>query len=187
MFHFNDFKDTDPTAHTTSPETLATYCKPPRAADGKVITSLRNRHHFPSAANAPYENDIVVNMDYYNCEHPMARGSAQKKKHWAYLGEIISMNKISRLMLTARDMAGNEILVAFHLECKRREGRTGPSLRTITPDFSVSERGTAVEDGVSMAVGHTIVVAYAELHDFMDLSTGFRIEYDERMNFKVHN
>lgn len=98
------------------------------------------------------------------------------------------MMKISRLMLSTRDMAGNKLPIWFYLDYEginRRRRQPGGPFRICNPDFSISERGTAVEDGVSMAVGQTIVVVYPELHDFQDSSTGIRIDYDERMGFKV--
>ena len=101
------------------------------------------------------------------------------------------MVKISRLVLITRDMAGNEIPIGFYLDYEGTERRPrrgeGGVFKACCPDLSVSERGIAVEDGVRMAVGQTIVVLYPELHDFLDLTTGIRIDYDERMAFKVSN
>ena len=163
--------------HTTKPGAPMT-ANIPRTAEGKVITSLKNRYHFPTVVNAPHENEVPE--DYFGWDfgaddelHPCP------KKHWAYLGEITRIMRITRLVLTTRDMAGKEIPIAFYL--KNRNG----VVKHCNPNLSLYENRSTVEDGVRMAVGQTIVVVYPEMHGFLDQSTGIKLESEGRMDFKV--
>ncbi|KIL64744.1 hypothetical protein M378DRAFT_162886, partial [Amanita muscaria Koide BX008] len=159
----NPFKDNDPTSHTTNPRTGTSRSPIPVTASGIPITSLRNRYHFPSAANLPHDDDIDRNYFEWN----PTSGSFRPKKHWAYLGEIIAMEKQTRLHLTTRDMADNEVSAWLCLD-HFGNGHPGNASRFTKPDHSVAKMGKAVEGGIKMAVGQTIVVVYTELRDFTD-------------------
>lgn len=178
----NPFRDTDTTSHSTNPAVESKSPVPVNAA-GQAITSLRNRYHFPSAANLPHDDDIDTNYFGWN---PISR-SYRPKKHWAYLGEITDMKRVARLHLMTRDMAGNNVPVWFHFE------HTGNGRPEWMGDWRWEQgdpTGTITEaraDGVTLKVGHTLVVTYAELRDFADArrTCGLRIDGDEKPTFKV--
>ncbi|KAM6492057.1 hypothetical protein JOM56_011781 [Amanita muscaria] len=94
------------------------------------------------------------------------------------------MEKQTRLHLTTRDMADNEVSVWFCLD-HFGNGHPGNASRFTKPDHSVAKMGKAVEGGIKMAVGQTIVVVYTELRDFTDGTCGIRIDGDELKGFKV--
>jgi len=94
------------------------------------------------------------------------------------------MEKLARLHLTTRDLAGIEIPIWFHLDHFGNE-RPAPLVRVFTPDSDVAASGTAVEDGVTLKVGHTFVMVYPELRSFRDGTCGIRVDGDEKAGFKV--
>jgi len=176
----NPFCDTERNSHTTNPAVIS-KSEVPVNASGQAITSLRNRYHFPSAANLPHDDDIDEN--YFGWVHNA--GSFRPKKHWAYLGEITGMKRVARLNLVTRDMAGNTVPVWFHFEhygLGRPEWMGDWKRHQGDPASTITE---AQVDGAVVKVGHTLVIVYPELRDFEDKTCGLRIDGDERPAFKV--
>jgi len=178
----NPFCDTEENSHTTNPAGTSKSVVPV-SATGQAITSLRNRYHFPSAANLPHDDDIDKN--YFGMDHNA--GMFLPQKHWAYFGEIVNMKRVARLNLVTRDMAGNSVPVWFHFE---HYGNGRPRWMGDWEWEQGDPAGTITEaraDGVTLKVGHTLVIVYAELRDFEDKNKtcGLRIDGDERPTFKV--
>ncbi|KAF8428630.1 hypothetical protein EV426DRAFT_571254 [Tirmania nivea] len=178
----NPFRDTERNSHTTNPVAISKSEVPVNAA-GQPVTSLRNRYHFPSAANLPHDDDIDKN--YFSLDQ--TTGSFRPKKHWAYLGEITDMKRVARLNLVTRDMAGNSVPVWFHFE---HYGNGRPKWMGDWKWEHGDPAGTITEaqaDGATLKVGNTLVIVYAELRDFEDKNRtcGLRIDGDERATFKV--
>ncbi|KAF8443528.1 hypothetical protein BGX38DRAFT_1261117 [Terfezia claveryi] len=178
----NPFHDTERNSHTTNPAGIS-RSKAPVNASGQVVTSLRNRYHFPSAANLPHDDDIDKN--YFGWDRNA--GSFRPKKHWAYFGEITDMKRVARLNLVTRDIAGNSVPVWFHFE---HYGLGRPKWMGDWKWEQGDPAGTITEaqaDGVTLKVGHTLVIVYPELRDFEDKNEtcGLRIDGDERPTFKV--
>lgn len=72
----NPFCDTERNSHTTNPAGTSKSLVPV-SATGQAITSLRNRYHFPSAANLPHDDDIDKN--YFGLGHNAGVFLPQKK------------------------------------------------------------------------------------------------------------
>lgn len=130
--------------------------------------SLRNGLHFPSFRSTPHENDI--DESYYTIQPNMVY---HPKKHWCFFGEIKSLSNFNRLRLEVQDSNGDVIPVAFHMQ--------RPGMRIFTPDMTVYSE--IQKYNVKFKVGHTFAYLYAQQHDFLDGSCGFRIE--EEGHFKA--
>lgn len=109
-------------------------------------SDLRNRSTFPSFAEIPHEDD-------YDTEYYRECGSIlYPRKHWCFLGEIVDAAYIIRMVIDARDMSGNIVRIYCHDDT--RGSRFEPICKK----------------------GHTIAILYAEAHNFMDGTQGFRLE-----------
>ncbi|KIK30079.1 hypothetical protein PISMIDRAFT_383572 [Pisolithus microcarpus 441] len=107
-------------------------------------SDLNNPLTFPTFWGLPPEyesNDI----DLY---------STKPRKHWCFLGKIVSSSVLVRLALEVEDKEGHRLLVAFHTD----------------------DRGAAFLD--QCKEGHTIAVLYATQHTFAFSPPGLRLEQD---------
>lgn len=98
-------------------------------------SSLRDEETFPPYPELPGDHNLI-----------------SASRHWCFLGEIITYNFFSRLVLHVHDRAGRSLLIAFYTD----------------------DAGTLMGD--SCKAGHTIAVLYAQQHNFLDGSVGVRIE-----------
>lgn len=73
-------------------------------------------------------------------------------QHWCFLGEIETYDFIARLVIHVRDRAGQKLPVALYTD----------------------DRGALIRD--SCKPGHTVAILYAQQRNFLDGSTGVRIE-----------
>lgn len=121
--------------------------------------------HFPSYKQLPHDNDL--NEDYYSLDG--RSGVYRPGMHWCYIAEIIRDDTFVRPMFLVKDKEGHESRVAFHLE-----GRTGPMIRQIPPQFGAVEPPSF--NKVPCKVGNTICIMYANQHDFADFTHGIRVE-----------
>ncbi|KAI6048013.1 hypothetical protein EDC04DRAFT_2620972 [Pisolithus marmoratus] len=80
--------------------------------------------------------------------------STKPRRHWCFLGKIISSSVVVRLALQVEDTEGHRLLVAFHTD----------------------DRGAAFMD--QCKEGHTIAVLYATQHTFAFSPPGLRLEQD---------
>jgi len=131
--------------------------------------NLRSMLSFPSFRELPKDD----NLDDIYYGFSALRGTWRPCRHWVFLAEIVedltfrlpdgvplvSMFRsgdlgIQRPRFSVRDRAGDEHIVAYHIE------------RLELPAFEKKKH----------AVGHTLAVYYANGHDFMDFTSGLRIE-----------
>ena len=112
-------------------------------------SDLNNPNTFPSFLNLLDEHEI--NDTYFSSRKP--------RKHWCFLGRVVSSDVLVRLMLQVEDKKGRKILVAFHTDDR------GAGFQTLcTP-------------------GSTIAVLYATQHTFAFSPPGLRLE--EATHIKV--
>jgi len=105
-------------------------------------SDLNNPSTFPTFLNLPTEHQ--VNTAYLSSTKP--------RKHWCFLGRVVSSSVLVRLTLQVEDRKGHKILVAFHTDDR------GASFRELcTP-------------------GSTIAVLYATQHTFAFSPPGIRVE-----------
>ena len=131
---------------------------------GLVHTNLRDEKAFPSFSQCPHENDIPY--AYYR---ERGDGAYAPIRHWCFLGEISDRLVFNRLCLWVKDRKGEALTPAnFHLE-SRTFGRT------FTPGMSNFPVHRNVPEPLTNK-GNTIAILYAQQHNFMDGSVGFRIE-----------
>ncbi|KAL4070535.1 hypothetical protein J3A83DRAFT_4094374 [Scleroderma citrinum] len=107
-------------------------------------SDLNNGLTFPAFWDLPSEYEI--SESYLSSTTP--------RKHWCFLGKIISSNVLVRLTLEVEDKAGHRLLVAFHTD----------------------DRGAAFQD--LCLQDHTIAVLYATQHTFAFSPPGLRLEED---------
>lgn len=107
-------------------------------------SDLNNALTFPSFQELPSEHEISETY----------LSSTKPRKHWCFLGQIVSSNVVVRLTLDVEDREGNRLLVAFH-----------------TDDRGAAFRNLCVR-------GHTIAVLYATQHTFAFSPPGLRLEED---------
>ncbi|KIK97679.1 hypothetical protein PAXRUDRAFT_824679 [Paxillus rubicundulus Ve08.2h10] len=69
-------------------------------------SDLNNPDTFPSFSNLPAEYEI---RDTY-------LPSANPRKHWCFLGRVVSSGVLVRLALDVEDKEGHKFLVAFHTD-----------------------------------------------------------------------
>lgn len=110
------------------------------------ILNFRNEAAFPAFEDLPGEND--VNLDFYQSEDGF---SYRPRRHWAFLGEIMNVDSLFRLRLLVKDKRDQQIPIAFY----------------------TSQVGNEIAPSILKA-GYTVVVLYAEIHGFLDLSYGIR-------------
>lgn len=123
--------------------TLISHTKQGNSPMVPLSTSdLNNSNTFPAFLNLPDEYEI--NDTYFSSTKP--------RKHWCFLGRVISSHVLVRLMLEVEDRKGHKILVAFHTE----------------------DRGAAFQ--ALCTPGSTIAVLYATQHTFAFSPPGLRLE-----------
>ncbi|KAG6380754.1 hypothetical protein JVT61DRAFT_5137 [Boletus reticuloceps] len=105
-------------------------------------SDLNNPVTFPTFLNLPAEYEI--NDAYFSSTKP--------RKHWCFLGRVISSNVMVRLSLEVEDKKGHRILVAFHTD----------------------DRGASFQ--AQCTPGSTIAVLYATQHIFAFSPPGVRLE-----------
>ncbi|KAF9225315.1 hypothetical protein BS17DRAFT_778434 [Gyrodon lividus] len=105
-------------------------------------SDLNNAHTFPSFFNLPAEYEI--NDAYFSSTNP--------RKHWCFLGRVVSSGVLVRLSLEVEDQKGHKFLVAFHTD----------------------DRGAAFQ--ALCNAGNTIAVLYATQHTFAFSPPGLRLE-----------
>jgi len=125
----------------------------------KGSLDLRNQMHFPTFSSLPDDSDF--DLGYYGEEH---YGVYAPVKHWCLLAEIVERTGIPflRPMVTAKDKAGKEFLVALYLDND-----------VVLPDFWHKY----------CKPGNVMVIMYACSHSFMDGQIGIRVEDVE--NIKI--
>ncbi|KAH7930444.1 hypothetical protein BV22DRAFT_1000801 [Leucogyrophana mollusca] len=111
-------------------------------------SDLNDAVTFPSFRSLPHENEVEGNY------HSLSGSISSPYRHWCFLGTIVDRTAFVRLRLDVKDKKGTLIPVAFHTD----------------------DRGRAFAQGC--VPGHTLVVLYAQQHDFFDGTTGIRIEED---------
>ena len=119
-------------------------------------TNLQDERAFPSFSQCPYEG-------YYDYYHNREDGVFPPTRHWCYLGEITERQHFTRLRLTVKDRKGDNVITAFYLDPSISFGITDVPLHPNVPMSLTSE-------------GNTIAILYAQQHDFLDRTVGFRIE-----------
>lgn len=128
-------------------------------------TDLRDVISFPSFPFCPHENDVP---DTY---YELRRDSVFSPiRHWCFPGEIEHVDSFTRLRLWVKDKDANEVVLHFHLDPP-----TGNILSIVPP----GGRGLPSHSNLPHALikeGNTVALLYGAQHDFMDMSTGFRIE-----------
>ncbi|CAF3316313.1 unnamed protein product [Rotaria socialis] len=85
----------------------------------------------------------------------MIKGSFKQIRRWCLMGEIENVNYFNRPKLTIRTRFDEKVTVHFYLEEDNN-----------IPTFSFNDA----------LIGHTVLIMYAEKHDFLDMSTGVRQE-----------
>lgn len=132
-------------------------------------TNLQDEQAFPSFEDCPHENDIPD--DYYR----QRDGVFYPIRHWCFLGEITYRLVFNRLCLTVKDRRGEEVPANFHLDSR------GP--RMFTPGMSNFPIHPNIPESLTEE-GNTIAILYAEQHNFMDGTIGFRIEDANRVQVR---
>jgi hypothetical protein len=112
--------------------------------------NLRDEDKFPPFGDLPHEDDLILDHEYYAA----VDGFRLPQKHWCFLAEITDIISLGRVVLTVRDMRGQEELrVAFYTDDRGRD----------IPLSRLERR-------------HTVAIMYANQHDFLDMSHGIRQE-----------
>ena len=120
-------------------------------------TNLRDEKAFPSFRECPHENDIP-----YASYDESEEGVLVPIRHWCFLGEITERVVFTRLCLTVKDRRGDKITVSFYLDSQFGGVFDFPVHRNVPKSLTNK--------------GNTIAILYAQQHDFVDGSIGFRIE-----------
>ena len=111
---------------------------------------LQNTFYFPSFQDLPHENDIPEG--YWKCGRD---GAYVPACTWFFMAEITnadySQQPFLRNRVLVKDRASRDVPIYFYPECGFF-------------DFKLLKKG------------HTVLVMRAQRHDFLDLSTGLRIE-----------
>lgn len=135
-------------------------------------TNLQDEQAFPSFRECPHENEVPYASAYYGRRED---GTYAPKRHWCFLGEITDQMVFNRLRLWVKDKKGEVVVAHFHLG-------TPQSGRVFTPGMS----NFPVHPNVPQSLadkGNTMAILYAHQHDFVDGSTGFRIEDADLVQF----
>ncbi|KAH0834727.1 hypothetical protein J3R83DRAFT_10278 [Lanmaoa asiatica] len=117
-------------------------------------SDLNDPNTFPTFFNLPDEYDI--NDAYFSSTKP--------RKHWCFLGQVVSSGVFVRLMLEVEDKEGHKMLVAFHTTDRGASyqaictpGSTIAVLYATQHAFAFSPPGLRLEDGVQIKVfPHTL-------------------------------
>lgn len=110
-------------------------------------SDLNNPNTFPTFPSLPLESEI--NDAYFS--------SAKPRKHWCFLGRVVSSSVLVRLTLQVEDRKGHEFLVGFHTD----------------------DRGAMFQ--ALCIPGSTIAVLYATQHTFAFSPPGLRLEESARI------
>ncbi|KAI6112463.1 hypothetical protein EDD16DRAFT_1166385 [Pisolithus croceorrhizus] len=124
---------------STPLEKVNYFATPPLAP-----SDLNNSLTFPTFWDLPSEYETSDTCLY----------STKPRKHWCFLGKIVSSSFLVRVALEVEDKEGHRLLVAFHTD----------------------DRGVAFKD--QCKEGHTIAVLYATQHTFAFSPPGLRLEQD---------
>ncbi|KAG9313942.1 hypothetical protein JVU11DRAFT_4716 [Chiua virens] len=116
-------------------------------------SDLNNSSTFPAFWDLPDEYEI--NDTYFSTTKP--------RKHWCFLGRVVSSGVLVRLSLEVEDRKGHKILVAFH----------------------TNDRGAAFQ--ALCTPGSTIAVLYATQHTFAFSPPGLRIEENSHVKVFPHS
>ncbi|CAF1552584.1 unnamed protein product [Didymodactylos carnosus] len=113
------------------------------------INKLDNHVDCPSFDAVCHENEPCD--PYWG----LIKGRFKTIRHWCLMGEIEEVNYFIRPHLAIRTKFDEKVIIHFYLE----EDNTPPTL--------------SFDDAL---IGHTILIMYAEKHDFLDMTTGVRQE-----------
>lgn len=120
----------------------------PAQRRGPQYASFRDRKAFPVFTELPAEFEF--HPDYYVQQ---SSSTAGHRKHWAFLSEIVQIERLTRLVLNVRDRAGSIVRVAFYTE----------------------RRGNEIEERL-LKPGYTVLNLYGLQHQFLDGTVGIREE-----------
>ena len=137
-------------------------------------TSLQDGQAFPSFVECPHRNDVPYT--YYRENED---GVYCPIRHWCFLGEITHRVVFNRLCLWVKDRRGQEVSANFHLDSDR-----APMFRTFTPGMSNFPNHPNIPQSLTEE-GNTIAILYAQRHNFMDGSIGFRIEEADSVQVRL--
>ncbi|KAH9034287.1 hypothetical protein EDB84DRAFT_69377 [Lactarius hengduanensis] len=153
-----------------SRSTLFTSVRTMKERSASTTTNLQDEKAFPSFRECPHENDIPYT--YYRGRED---GVYAPIRHWCFLGEITEKMVFNRLCLWVKDRRGSEVPANFHLD--------PPHIgRVFTPGMSNFPVHRNVPKSLTDK-GNTIAILYAQQHNFMDGSIGFRIEDADLVQF----
>lgn len=129
-------------------------------------SNLRDRLSFPTFGDCPHEFDLDGRYLQVSETNPEM---AVHKRHWCFLGEIVSVLAQDKLELLVRDTAGR----AVRLECMSKD------------------RGKAIASQAGCKPKNTIAVLYALQHPFEDqrgyLALGPDDNTDIAVRFNIPN
>ena len=117
------------------------------------IFKFTHQDYFPTFSELPDENEL--DLRYYSDPFDSGSGVASPVKHWCLLVEVIRQIPWIRPMFMVKDGAGQQFLVAFHLDSDQPSPKE--ALKHAKP-------------------GNTMSIMYAEQHFFMDGQHGIRLE-----------
>jgi len=125
--------------------------------------------------------DEEVFTPYQNCpdEVEITYGGCLPIHHWCFLGEITESVVTTRLCLTVKDRMGKEVTVSFYLDSPESGGGSLGGFKYFTPGIFPVHPNIPQ----SLTEGNTIAILYAQQHNFMDGSIGFRIEEADFVQF----
>jgi hypothetical protein len=127
-------------------------------------TSLQDRQAFPSFEECPHRDGVPET--YYSDKED---GVYRPIRHWCFLGEITDKLVFNRLCLTVKDRRGQEVPANFHLDQWRSIYENLHTWNVQLPRPSQYAQSLTEK-------GNTMAILYAQQHNFMDGTIGFRIE-----------
>ncbi|KAK9793531.1 putative MYND-type zinc finger protein samB [Seiridium cardinale] len=117
--------------------------------------SFTDRKYFLPFEDCPAEYDW---FEHYTVEagpgEPVPKGTRRKSQHWCLLGEIVQAENFLRPRLVCKDRKGDKFVVAFYPEDQSDMPRILNKFRK----------------------GYTIAIFYPVQHEFLDMSSGIRVE-----------
>ena len=141
-------------------------------SSGPTSTKLQDKQAFPSFEECPHENDVP-----YTYYREREDGVYSPIRHWCFLGEITHRMVFNRLCLTVKDKRGDEVPANFHLNPPE-------FMRMFTPGMSNFPVHPNIPKSLTEE-GNTIAILYAQQHNFMDGSIGFRIENGAQVQVRL--
>lgn len=110
-------------------------------------SDLRDTETFPPFHDCPDENDL--DLRYYSDQ------GGDPLRHWCFLGEVVQVTYLGRLVCDVKDVQGRMARVAFYDD----------------------DRGDSfVQGSPKCKPGYTVAVLYGMGHGFLDMSSGIRVE-----------